>query len=103
MISQLLWPVDPHLKEEFRNCIHLMSEHTKISFKDPLALPWEGCSMVSEAMVTSYLDTQVLFAAWQAVLRMVPATRDYDLEMVKQAPVDVSLPVDVLCNPPADR
>lgn len=46
--------------------------------------------MVSEAMVTTYLETQVRFAAWQAVLRMVPAGRGYDLEMVKQAPVDVS-------------
>lgn len=47
--------------------------------------------MVSEGMVAAYLDTQVLFAAWQAVLRMVPPVRNYDLEMVKQAPIDVSL------------
>lgn len=92
MVSQSLRPVDSHLVQEFRNRIHSMSEHAKISFNDPLALPWEACAMVSEAMVTSYLDTQVIFAAWQAVLRMVLATTDYDLEMVKQAPIDVSSP-----------
>lgn len=46
--------------------------------------------MMSEASVTGYLDAQVLVAAWQAVLQMVPEQREYDLQMVKQAPVEVS-------------
>lgn len=45
--------------------------------------------MLSESMVLLYLDTPVLFATWKAVLRMAPIARNYDLEKVKQAPVDV--------------
>lgn len=40
-------------------------------------------AMVFDGMVTTYLDTQVLFAAWQVVLRMAPSARNCDLEMVK--------------------
>lgn len=47
--------------------------------------------MLSEGCVTGYLDAQVLGAAWQAVLQMLPNDRDYDLEMVKQVPVEVCL------------
>lgn len=47
--------------------------------------------MMSEGCVTAYLDAQVLGAAWQAVLQMVPEERNYDLQMVKQVPVVVSL------------
>lgn len=45
--------------------------------------------MMSEASVTGYLDAQVLVAAWQAVLQMLPERREYDVQMVKQAPVEV--------------
>lgn len=90
ILVESLYPVFPAIVEAFRHRIRRMSESVKITFKDPLVLPWDACSMVSEAMVTTYLETQVRFAAWQAVLRMVPAGRGYDLEMVKQAPVDGS-------------
>lgn len=45
--------------------------------------------MLSEGCVTGYLDAQVLGAAWQAVLQLLPKDRDYDLQMVKQVPATV--------------
>lgn len=62
-----------------------------IRFNDPMSLAWEASPMLSEGCVTGYLDAQVLGAAWQAVLQMLPKERDYDLEMVKQVPAAVSL------------
>lgn len=95
IISLSLYPINPVVVAAFRTRVLSLSDSSQILFKDPLTLPWDGCSMVSEGMVTAYLDTQVLFAAWQAVLRMAPAVRNFDLEMVKQAPIDVSFP----CSP----
>lgn len=62
-----------------------------IKFGHSLALPWEASPMLSEGCVTGYLDAQVLGAAWQAVLQLLPKERDYDLQMVKQVPATVSL------------
>lgn len=45
--------------------------------------------MLSEACVTGYLDAQVLGAAWQAVLQILPHERNYDLQMVKQLAAEV--------------
>lgn len=34
--------------------------------------------MLTEGSVTGYLDSQVLIAAWQAVLQMLPQDREYN-------------------------
>lgn len=60
-----------------------------IRFGHTMAIPWEASPMLSEACVTGYLDAQVLGAAWQAVLQILPRERDYDLQMVKQLPAEV--------------
>lgn len=91
ILAESLYPDTPAIVSDFRDRIRAISRAATITFQDPLVLPWDACSMLSEGMVTSYLDTQVLFAAWQAVLRMVPAIRNYDLEMVKQAPIEVMI------------
>lgn len=91
ILAESLYPEAPVIVSDFRDRIRAISRAATITFQDPLVLPWDACSMLSEGMVTSYLDTQVLFAAWQAVLRMVPAIRNYDLEMVKQAPIEVKI------------
>lgn len=74
---------------EFRSRIEMMD---CVKFDDPMALPWHASPMLSEGCVTSYLDAQVLGAAWQVVLQMVPQERDYDLQMVKQATITVCHP-----------
>lgn len=61
-----------------------------IRFDQPMALPWNASPMLSEGCVSAYLDAQILGAAWQAVLQMVPEQRNYDLQMAKQIPVVVS-------------
>lgn len=101
ILSFSLYPIHPVVVGAFRTRVLSISATSQILFKDPLTLPWDGCSMVSEGMVTAYLDTQVLFAAWQAVLRMAPAVRNFDLEMVKQAPIDVRLSL-FFCICPSD-
>lgn len=73
---------------EFREVIDSMDS---IQFSQPMALPWEASPMLSEGCVTSYLDAQILGAAWQAVLQMLPDKRDYDLQMVKQVPLVVRI------------
>lgn len=65
-----------------------------IKFGHSLALPWEASPMLSEGCVTGYLDAQVLGAAWQAVLQLLPKDRDYDLQMVKQVPATVCVSAD---------
>lgn len=70
---------------------HRLKSMESIRFNDPMSLVWEASPMLSEGCVTGYLDAQVLGAAWQAVLQMVPKDRDYDLEMVKQVPAMASL------------
>lgn len=40
--------------------------------------------MLSEGCMTSYLDVQVLGAAWQVVLQILPDERDYELQMGKE-------------------
>lgn len=107
ILSLSLYPINAVVVAAFRTRVLSISDTSQILFKDPLTLPWDGCSMVSEGMVTAYLDTQVLFAAWQAVLRMAPAVRNFDLEMVKQAPIDVGPPFLRICptyaNPVVER
>lgn len=73
---------------EFRAVIDSMNS---IQFSQPMAIPWEASPMLSEGCVTSYLDVQILGAAWQAVLQMLPDQRDYDLQMVKQVPLVVRI------------
>lgn len=70
----------------FRKRIQSMDS---VKFGHSLALPWEASPMLSEGCVTAYLDAQVLGAAWQAVLQLLPKDRDYDLQMVKQASTSV--------------
>lgn len=65
----------------FRKRIQSMES---VKFGHSLAPPWEASPMLSEGCVTGYLDAQVLGAAWQAVLQLLPKERDYDLQMVKQ-------------------
>lgn len=72
--------------EKFRTRIAAMNS---IKFDHPISLPWDASPMLSEGSVTGYLDSQVLIAAWQAVLQMLPLDRDYDLQMVKQVSVVV--------------
>lgn len=64
--------------------IHSILEAAVITFKDLLLFTWYA---PSESMLIPYLVRQVLFAAWQAVHMIVPTVRNYDLEMVKQAPL----------------
>lgn len=61
-----------------------------VSFTTVLKLPFRGTCLMTEADVTSYLDTQVIVAAWEAVLKMVPPTnRAYDLMTVRQMKLGV--------------
>lgn len=71
---------------QFRNRVKSLES---IRFGNSMAIPWEASPMLSEACVTGYLDAQVLGAAWQAVLQILPHERDYDLQMVKQLPTEV--------------
>lgn len=72
----------------FRDRLQAMNS---LRFDQPMALPWNASPMLSEGCVTGYLDAQILGAAWQAVLQMVPKQRDYDLQMAKQIPVVVCI------------
>lgn len=76
---------------KFRSRIETMDS---VKFDQPMALPWHASPMLSAGCVAGYLDAQVLGAAWQVVLQMVPQERDYDLQMVKQASLMVCLPSD---------
>lgn len=67
-----------------------------IKFDHPISLPWDASPMLSEGSVTGYLDSQVLIAAWQAVLQMLSHDREYDLQMVKQVRVEVFIPPNAI-------
>lgn len=47
--------------------------------------------MRSEACVTSYLDVQVLRAAWHIILQMLPDERYDDLQIVNHVALEVFL------------
>lgn len=66
---------------EFREVIDSMDS---VMFTQPMTLPRDTSSVLSEGYVTNYLDAEILVPAWQAVLQMLPDDRDYDLQMVKQ-------------------
>lgn len=87
--SRSLRPIPNVPIVEFRALIDSMDS---VKFDQRMALPWDASPMMSEACVTSYLDVQVLGAAWQIVLQMLPDDRDYDLQMVKQAALEVIFP-----------
>lgn len=82
----------PILGIEIANFREQIQSMESIRFSHSMAIPWEASPMMSEGCVTGYLDAQVLGAAWQAVLQMLPKERDYDLQMVKQVPAKVCPP-----------
>lgn len=79
--------------DKFRARIAAMAS---VKFDHPISLPWDASPMLSEGSVTGYLDSQVLIAAWQAVLQMLPLQREYDLQMVKQIAVVVRIHLSLL-------
>lgn len=58
-------------------------------FDSTLALPFKGYCILSEADVVTYLESQALYAAWQAVLEMVPTVSGYELMTTKQFSIEV--------------
>lgn len=61
--------IPPLLVAAFRGQI---SSIDSIRLNSPMTLPWDASPMLSSGSVTSYLDAQVLIAAWQAVSQMLP-------------------------------
>lgn len=58
-------------------------------FHPALAPNLSGYSVSCQVGIASYLQSQVLDAAWQAVLGMVSRERDYDLRSTKLFGIDV--------------
>lgn len=75
--------VHPCVITRFRKFLNDMSR--SVSFDSELKMPFRGSSITTEGNITSYLESQVIQAAWEAVLEMVPPTkREYDLLTVRQ-------------------
>lgn len=85
----ILVPLHPGVIDQFRSFIRSISP--AIPFTTALKLPFLGTCLMTEADVTSYLNTQVIVAAWEAVLKLVPPTnRTYDLATIRQMKLGVS-------------
>lgn len=92
ILVKSLYAINPIIIAEFQARIFsIFAPSIPFLLNDSPAVPWAGGKIVSEDLVTTYVDSQVLCKAWRAVLKMVPVTRDYNLEIVKKTPVDVSL------------
>lgn len=66
----------------------------KVSFDSELKLPFRASSLTNEADVAIYLETQVIIAAWETVIEMVPTTeRNYDLMTLRQMHMGVCSPL----------
>lgn len=73
----------------FRNYINAMSP--PFMFHSSLTVPYRGTRLMSEGDVTAYLENQVIPAAWETILMMVPPTdRIYDLITMRQKNLGVS-------------
>lgn len=84
-----LAPLRSEVLDQFRSFIRSMSP--AVSFISVHKLPFRGTCLMTEADVASYLDTQVIVAAWEAVLKIVPPTdRTYDLMTIRQMYLGVS-------------
>lgn len=84
-----LAPLHSLVIDQFRTFIRSVSPD--ITFTSVCKMPFRGTCLMTEADVTSYLDTQVIVAAWEAVLRMVhPTERTYDLMAIRQMKLGVS-------------
>lgn len=73
---------------EFRTRIATMDS---VGFDQPMALPWDAPPMQPQGCAPGHLDAQVLRAAWQMVLQMVPLVRHYDLQVVEDSQIMVCL------------
>lgn len=72
----------------FRTFLKSMSK--SVLFDSVMKLPFDASTITTEGDVTAYLQSQVIMAAWQAVLEMVPPTkREYDLLTVRQFYLEV--------------
>lgn len=92
ILVKSLYAINPVILAEFQARIFSIFAPTiPFLLNDSPVVPWDGGEIVSEDLVTTYLDSRVILKAWGAVLKMVPVTRDYNLEIVKKTPVDVSL------------
>lgn len=89
-ILDRLYPFSYHVIDNFRARIDTMD--SSISFEQPLAPPHYPSPIPSVECIPGWIDAQILAASWQAVLRMLPDQRDYDLQVVKQVPRVVSSP-----------
>lgn len=70
----------------FRDLINSMES---VQCSQPMVLPLEASQMLSDGCSPSDLDVQILGAAWLAAQQMLPDERDYDLQMVKHASLEV--------------
>lgn len=70
---------------------HINSMSPPFVFHSNLTVPFRGTRLMTEGDVTAYLETQVIPAAWETVLLLVPPTdRVYDLLTMRQRNFNVS-------------
>lgn len=75
---------------QFRQFVTSMSP--TVTFYYPQDFPSDGCALRTKGDVTAYANTQVINAAWRAVLRMIPPRdRQYDLLRCWQLPIEVRM------------
>lgn len=85
ILLSTLFAVTPATIIRFKKFIRSMSNR----FHPTPALNLSGYSVSSQFDVASYLQSQVLDAAWQAVLGMVSSEKDYELRAIKLFGIDV--------------
>lgn len=74
--------LDPAAIDRFRSFIRSVSPG--VSFATVLESHFRGTCLMTAADVTSFLDTQTIVVAWEAVLKMVrPINRAYDLKTIR--------------------
>lgn len=70
---------------------HINSMSPPFMFHSNVTVPFRGTRLMTEGDVTAYLETQVIPAAWETVLLLVPPTdRVYDLLTMRQRNFSVS-------------
>lgn len=88
---QTLEPFEIYEIDKFRAFITSMSP--AVTFAFPHQIPFDGCALTNEGDVTAYISTQVISAAWLAVLRMVPPrNRQFDLLTIRKLYLEVTRP-----------
>lgn len=95
ILTNALDPVPQDQLDRFKSFVRAIP----IRFPSPPVARFKGWSVTTEGDVAHFLVAQVIDAAWQVVLEMVPSERGCDLTATKQLTIKVCHPLScsIIC------